>query len=279
MPDSATGTLILFVPTKDGLVVAADSRSNIAMGGNVTVPCDEAEKIAPLKHHKRTVVAVTGTDKSFHSDGQPASSDDPCKYFVSMRPVLDSTQVALSYLDGQTGEITKDVYTALETHFLQKVEAIQAEYPGTLSNNKDGAFASIVLGRYIPNDNLSVVAHFTVRIQPDGRPEISDRAWHEYRIADERRVEAMGESNFVKYYAVGDFGRKLLGAGHLERYGSYLNHTAISTATKDQGSDAAVDLIQSGEILSGRVPEGNTIGGPIHVFLLDKEHQKPLLLQ
>jgi hypothetical protein len=64
----------------------------------------------------------------------------------------------------------------------------------------------------------------------------------------------------------------MLGGRHLNDYNFYLqNHQRVGSATSDQGKDAAVDLLQSSEILSERV--GNhTIGGPIHVVLLDKQH-------
>ena len=51
----AVGTLVLMVPTKDGLVVAADSRVTTA-----TVFHDTAYKIVPLAKPERAILTGTG---------------------------------------------------------------------------------------------------------------------------------------------------------------------------------------------------------------------------
>jgi hypothetical protein len=216
------------------------------------------------------VIALGGTDKSFSLNRQGV--DDSCKYFKSERPILNSTQIASSYLDGKNGQITKDMFAGLETHFLQKLWTVQDHYPTLLFNGADGALVTVSLGEYIPETDISVVAYFQVCIPQNGRATICSKAWHEYRLSDERRIETIGDSPFVQQYVLNDVGKQMLGGRHLNDYNFYLqNHQRVGSATSDQGKDAAVDLLQSSEILSE--PVGNhTIGGPIHVVLLDKQH-------
>jgi hypothetical protein len=123
------------------------------------------------------VIAVGGTDKSFSLNRQGV--DDSCKYFKSERPILNSTQIASSYLDGKNGQITKDMFAGLETHFLQKLWTVQDHYPTLLFNGADGALVTVSLGEYIPETDISVAAYFQVCIPQNGRATICSKAWHE----------------------------------------------------------------------------------------------------
>jgi hypothetical protein len=144
---SGTGTLVLFIPTKDGLVVAADSRSNINLGTAIPRHCDTAIKIIPLKNHDRAVITVAGTDKSYALNG--AKLPDLCKYLQSAVPILDMPQIVANYLDAKNVEITKGVFGELQAHVLRKIRAVQAKRPDTLVNGADGNFAVVAFGHYI----------------------------------------------------------------------------------------------------------------------------------
>jgi 20S proteasome alpha/beta subunit len=70
------GTLILYIATNDGLVVAADSRASV----DSTLHCDDAVKIVPRRRYSRTVLTVGGNDMIVIGHGNPAT--DPCEYDV-----------------------------------------------------------------------------------------------------------------------------------------------------------------------------------------------------
>jgi hypothetical protein len=55
LPSTASGTLVVLVPSADGLVVAADSRTSV-----FGATCDSQYKITELMRPRRTVVVVTG---------------------------------------------------------------------------------------------------------------------------------------------------------------------------------------------------------------------------
>jgi hypothetical protein len=271
-----TGTLIVFVPTKDGLVIAADSRSNISLNGAAPdTQCDDAVKIIALRHHGRTVVAVGGTDRSFYIQNAQRV-DEPCAYLKTIRPVLDSTQLASAYLESRGGQITKDMFGSLGAYFLKEIWAVQDRYPALLrSNAEDAGFATVGIGEYVPKSNLSIIAKLKVCIPKNQRAIICEQTWKEYRLTDERRIEAIGDGLFLLQYVLNGAGKQMLGGRHLDDYNYFLqNHQIISTATSDSGRNAAVDLIQSATIQSDRIGS-RTIGGPIHVVLLEGRSPKP----
>ncbi len=122
---SSTGTLILFIPTKDGLVVGADSRSNINLGTAIPTHCDTAVKIIPLKNYDRAVITVAGTDRSYPLPS--GNLPDPCTYLQSAVPILDMPAIISNYLDAKNVEITKVVFGELQAHVLSKIRAVQIE--------------------------------------------------------------------------------------------------------------------------------------------------------
>ena len=93
---STHGTLIVYVPSKDGLVVAADSRY---MTSEMSY-CDYAEKIIPLVKHPRAVVANTG-----FSEIQGLPTEDPCTYAKTHPPKLSIGMLARDFLDARDGDI------------------------------------------------------------------------------------------------------------------------------------------------------------------------------
>ena len=178
-PLSSHGTIVVLLPTREGLVVASDSRSNIFVG-NAATHCDSTVKIVALKHHPRTVIAVAGMDKTF---GHLTTN---CADLVSnSSSILSLKEIASSYLDRQRSEIKKIVLAGLEAHVLQKVKGVQVKYPRLLHSGGDGrTFATILVGRYVPEEHLSTYAIFRICILPGERAEICDKAWHEYHLAD-----------------------------------------------------------------------------------------------
>ena len=85
------GTLVAVVPTRDGVVLAADSRSVLS-----DVACDGIEKIVVPRHDMRAAVVFAGLAQvALTSDGFAQSCEDA----HSARPGLDFRKVIQDYLD------------------------------------------------------------------------------------------------------------------------------------------------------------------------------------
>lgn len=269
------GTLILFVPTKDGLLVAADSRSNVNFGDTNPSYCDRASKIIPLKNHSRAVITVAGTDKSDPSSG--GKLRDPCTYIQSAVPLFDTPKIVSEYLDAKNGEITKAIFHELEAYVLRKIRAVEAKRPKTLVNGEDGSFATVALGHYIPEENLSLVATFTVRILNHGNAAIADSSWTEYHLSTNWEVRAIGDGAGLLQGLIGNESPGVLGR-YLVDYAQYKHQfSAVGDVAGDMGAKVAMDLMEAGNILSEHGL--HTVGGPTHIFILDREHPQPSALQ
>ena len=274
---STTGTLILFIPTKDGLVVAADSRSNINLGNTMSGHCDTAIKIIPLKNHKRAVITVAGTDKSYLSNGNKLP--DPCRYLQSALPIFDVPQIVSHYLDGANVEITKGVFDELQAHVLRKIRAVQAKRPNTLINGGDGNFAVVAYGHYIPDEKISQVATFTVRILKRGNAAIVGSVWNTYHDSTNWEVRAIGDGagllqELIKDQSPGMIARYLVDCAHYKR-----EFSPVGDVPGDAGAKIAINLMEAAEILSERLHGPHTVGGLTHIILLDREHPAPLPVQ
>jgi hypothetical protein len=274
---STEGTLILFIPTKDGLVVAADSRSNVNFGEANPGYCDTATKIIPLKNHNRTVITVAGTDKSYPLNGNKLPV--PCAYIQSALPVFDMSKIVADYLDAKNVEITKAVFEELEAHVLRKIRAVEAKRPKTLVNGQDGTFAGVALGRYIPEERLCLVATFTVRILKGGNAAIVDSAWNAYHVSTNWEVKAIGDGavllqGLIANESPGMFARYLVDYAHYKH-----EFSAVGDVPGEMGAKVAMNLIEAAKILSGQSHGPHTVGGLTHIFLLDRAHPEPFPLQ
>ena len=66
-PRAPHGTLVIYVATNDGLIIAADSSASLSP----TLHCDDTDKIVPLRKHARAVVVVGGHDMITTAEGEP----------------------------------------------------------------------------------------------------------------------------------------------------------------------------------------------------------------
>jgi hypothetical protein len=96
----ANGTLVVLIPTEDGLVVAADSRTSL-----FGVFCDSQYKIIELKKPKHVAIAVTG-DVAFIAPPE-AHEQNICGYLNSAPRMLDFTYIVKNYLERKNVDFFK----------------------------------------------------------------------------------------------------------------------------------------------------------------------------
>src|SRR5439155_26677501 len=91
------GTLVVTVPSRQGLIVAADSRGNFGPAGH----CDNIIKIIEPIKPERIAVSVVGNAQFFDA---PESNVDLCEYIHRVQPRLDVQQLARDYLETETAD-------------------------------------------------------------------------------------------------------------------------------------------------------------------------------
>ncbi|MDR3725481.1 MAG: hypothetical protein P4K86_00410 [Terracidiphilus sp.] len=269
LPVPATATLVVLVPSVDGLVVAADSRTSV-----LGAQCDGQFKIVQLKRPSRTVVMVTG-------DGvfiPPPSATEPdlCRYQQSAPRLLDMAAVVTSYLERKGANPARLSLEDLGAECVRAAERFQALHPEAFQSHLGGEIFSVVLASYDPKAKVSTLRNFVVRISRESH-KIEAARFSNITVAstDRRGLWAYGETDYVEKQVYGGFGRQFLTASTLD---FILQDKPVAQASQDEAVAAAVNLIQAASRAAQQVPAASAIGGPIDVVLLGRK-PRPQQLQ
>src|SRR5438046_2261969 len=119
------GTLVVIVPSRQGLVIAADSRSSIG-----STYCDNSFKIIEATRPSRTSAAVTGNDQFIDAPGPGIS--DLCQYVTQAHRLLDIRKVVRDYLEHKNSEIDRLQIDDLALRCIVAVKEFQAASPLSL---------------------------------------------------------------------------------------------------------------------------------------------------
>jgi hypothetical protein len=269
LPLPASATLVVLVPSADGLVVAADSRTTV-----LGTQCDGQFKIVQLKRPSRTVVMVTG-DGVFIPPPSTAEKD-LCRYQQSAPHLLDMTAVVSSYLQRNAHAPEKLSLKDLGAKCVHAAQRFQALHPEAFRSHLGGEIFSVVLASYDPKAKVSTLRNFVVRMsQETQKIEATRFAKIAVSSTDRRGIWAYGETDYVEKQVYGGFGRQFLSASTLD---FFLQDKPVAQASRDQAVAAAVNLIQAASRAAQQFPAPSAIGGPIDVVLLGRG-RRPQQLQ
>jgi hypothetical protein len=265
----AGATLVVLVPSADGLVVAADSRTSI-----LGAPCDGQFKITQLRRPSRTVVMVTG-------DGifiKPPSAPEPdlCRYQQSAPRLLDIAAVVSSYLERKAPDVSQPSLEDLGAECVRAAQRFQKSYPEAFQSHLGGEIFSVVIASYDPREKISNLRNFVVRMDREThRIEASRFTQIAVSPGDRRGVWAYGEAAYVDQNVYAGFGRQFLTAPTLD---FILVDKPVAEAPLDEAVAVAVNLIQAASRAAQVVPAPSGIGGPIDMVLLG-HNPRPKQLQ
>jgi len=252
------GSLIVAIPTADGLVVASDSRGS--MSGDRF--CDDVVKILPLKHIPRTVIAVAGTERIFIKEptGTPACENNRRK------PMFDFLQLATDFLDSGEAIVSLHWFNKLRDFMLKRVRQSQRDAPD-LSEACSTDGVAIVLASYEPKSKTAIVATFEICAEkPAQRVEILRQQWTEFHQEDPAYANATGTRDF-----------DLIQSGKAVQYVRSVDLTSyyifsskqISEVSSKDGLKMATILISATTELTNLPGHDKSVHGPIHAFLLN----------
>jgi hypothetical protein len=261
------GTLVVTIPTADGLIVASDSRGSLG-GGRF---CDEVAKIAPLKRHAHSVVAITGTARisSKSPEGTPAC--DGYKH----KAQFDFLQLAARFLDSQSGVVSSKSFNNLRDFMLKKVRKSQRETPD-ISEDAEGVNA--IFGSYDPKTKTAVIGLIEICVgKGNGEAETCGETWTEFHQDDPAYFKATGADDF-----------RLIQNGKAVQYLHSISLTpfyvfaneskSVSQVSSSEGIRIASILILATEELTNLPGHDRSVHGPVQAYLLN-EQDAPLKLK
>jgi hypothetical protein len=269
LPLSASATLVVIVPSAEGLVVAADSRTSI-----LGTPCDSQYKIAELKRPARTVVAITG-EVAFIAPPK-AGEQDLCGYQKSAPRLLDISSVVTSYLERKSADPFQLSLEDLGAKCVEAVEAFRQAHPLALEGYSGRDIFSVVIASYDDRSKSSQVLNFAVRIEQATRKVEATRLTRVIISPQRRRgVWSYGETDYLNKNVFGGVGRTFL-TGETSSF--ILLDKPVSETPLDQAVSVATNVIDAASRTAQIAPSPSGIGGPIDVILLGK-HPRPRHIQ
>jgi hypothetical protein len=255
----AHATLAVIIPTRDGIVVAADSRMTF-MGSH----CDGAFKILIPARPTRTAVIVTG-DTIFV---QPHDSKDanPCDSLVSAPRFLDIGSVVTDYLERGSPDPATISLADLAAACVHATERFQQSYPAALRAYSGKDIFSVVIANYDPVTLSSTIRNFVVRVDAQTHKLRAARFTNtRYNARDRGGVFIYGETAWVSSYVYIGYGRQFLSPATLDFIHS---RVPIFQVPLDRALATAADLLQASIRTAQSVPPPHGIGAPIRIVIL-----------
>jgi hypothetical protein len=262
------GTLIVMVPTADGLVIAADSRDTINGKGGYQHFCDASFKIGLVSKFDRTAFVVTGHNTVWDLT-QAIYLDEICS---KRRAVFDiGAIVKEAFESGRTSPET--VLETLPEICVCAVNEFSSVNNGYQSLRGKQLF-QIAVGRFDPSDSVSMVDSFAVVLGENAEVRSADLKSQRFKLDQEPSLSLYGEAGYLTQNVFNGPGLQFL----TERYGRFKNgQKHVADVDVIVGADFAIDLIEAAAKTSSIVPPPTGIGGPVDVVLLGKDaHPKKI---
>lgn len=272
VPLPAYGTFIVFVPTKDGMTVAAESREQLLNGKY----CDGQKKIFALDNHPRAVIAIAGSHSVITA---PASSvQNPCAFIANAKDKIDFRAIAKDFLDHTKGPVTVAVVRTLEATLKARLDDLLPTYPGLIQ--PDGSILVFSFAQYLLQENAIVYDEF--KMAPNGQriTRIQSELFKKIHLTDDVTQNThMNGAGGCFLRAVSVDGRRELGQVYLRVYDKFISQKpAVGQIGRTDGVSLARDLIAATIRYSDMHPNLNCqVGGPLRIFQLDA-HPHPIEL-
>lgn len=259
------GTLVSVTPTRDGIVMAADSRSTL--GGHY---CDCTYKLVEVNHPNATAVAVAGIGIVFPRP--PAGVADICQWVKTAPRVMDIEAFAKGYIESNPDDISESGLLRLGAASLEQVRQLQRFSPDASEVYAGNNFYTIAFASYEPQGSLAKVGAVGVRFNPaTGQPELTDYAFWVFSPGDPGDV-----INFGLFEHVLQWGRP-----YMDSYRRFMpNKRTVAQIPSEDAVNALSNLMAAAAkaTMIAPTPGGVGIGGPTDVLLLSR-NARPVRLQ
>lgn len=262
------GTLIVVMPTLNGVIVASDSRSRIPFGNNI-LTCDDTRKLFPLKRH-RAIVAVTGNAEI----NAPVSSD--LRKCEDVKPKIKFGELVQKYLDAQSGEITKNVFESAQKPI---IEFFSKAHGNFIIAKPDRVFVEVVFTEFIPENETIVEASFGLCLENRHVTPICQSYWETVKQNDQSGFKVSGDGDCFELARTTE-GRQMIGPDYLKDVDALMRDgSLVSGVSHSRALSIVMDVLQTTEKYSEMSGcASNSVGGPAWAYLIDTAHDHPFLL-
>jgi hypothetical protein len=255
IPFRASATLVVFIPTNSGIVIAADSRHTIA--GKF---CDGETKIVVSPHSRLAAAAVTGQPEWYDRPALPGTN--PCERFSKEVPVFDALRLVRGFLAEHPTWIQNQDLSNLRDRCVRELDAYFSSHPLAASSAGVGPVFVVLIATFDPKKHVSSICWFTVSVGGSLHKALgSDPTFRTWALSDsETPVAVAGEKDFYEKYV--DIGKG-------QRFILHKPKATVSETDAGYGKSQATDVIRAASRIAAEMQIPLGIGGPIDVASLD----------
>lgn len=255
-------TLVLIVPYRHGLIVAADSRQTVFN----KIYCDGVAKIIEPTRSIRAVAAVTGNGVVVDYP-HPVPDDQMCGYIKTAPKIFDIEAVVRRFLDASDGSLQKLRLEPLVQQCLSEVVKLDRRIPGFLTRFLGTTMFQVVLAGYDAETSAGVVRMFSGRIERDGRFVFQfseDKTYPPEAAAD---WLMFGEADYFSAHVLGVEGQPFYDRSIFER----MKEHKIAEIDRASAIALAEHSIEAAAKTTSVIPAATGIGGPIEMLAVGDE--------
>jgi hypothetical protein len=272
----AQGTILLAIPTREGLVVAADSR----LTGDNKI-CDRMYKIVELTGVDRSALMLAGVEGFAVSrrGGELCGRTlyvnylSMLKSLIEGRPDHNVDAAVYALVDTIRDQLKDDRYIMRKLLIEDKFQRVRPDVNFV-------PYIQIVFAQYNPDSGFSYVTEFYVNMTRDLHFSINGPSRRVRSPSDAREIFVYGETNFVRNQVL-----HASGSGQLylnaETMKFLLESTApISSISKETATVVANNVVHAAYMASLLAPlaVNDDIGGPTDIVFLG-EPARPQRIQ
>lgn len=264
-PISLSGTLVIIVPTKEGLIAAADSRSSAGKSF-----CDGTYKIIHLSKPARCIATVTGTGIFVANPGPEVK--DLCEYVKRAPRLLDIEQVVKSSVEKAADDIAALDIEDVASSCIDSLKKFASANPLAIKPFAGRELFSVVLAQYTATDRTAVIRSFTIRVSPSARDyEIVDVVRFAFAPNSPRDYAAFGETDYLNETVFGGVGRAYITPATV----AFLrdDNKTVSQTSLEEAIAVSNNIIEATSKATTLIPAPSGIGGPVHLVLLGSDNE------
>jgi hypothetical protein len=268
-PAMAFATLAVLMPTKDGLIVATDTRAVLQSASlGVSKLCDDESKLVELANVERTVVAIVGVRRLLFPRSV-LSAQNPCLEIKRVSVGLDARKVTSEYLDRRGARVVEAHVRSFSNEFLRKVNSL--DLSPMLSARAMKSLFQITVASYDIRTRKSLIGSFGIYLTREPAAIVRDFEWEEVSEDEVKGAIIKGEVDYLKRQVLNGPGKKYLGQFSF-------HNRAVGTISAKEAMVFAVNIIDATIKTMEELQDSNTVGGKIDVLLVGKD-KKPVRLK
>lgn len=256
----SSGTLVILIPTKDGIVAAADSRTTV-LGKHY----DNMKKLHVVPKINM-FYTITGTSSFLTKAPSAFITED----WIRNTPLdFDGEKIVEDFLfSSQTKVLNKTYLSKIAGIYVDSLKKFFIEYPGALTKFKEDSICRVVLAQYLSKKKLSIVGTFTVTVSSEWKIQPKLDKIEYYKVANPVIYRSYGESEYLDAIVFNGEGRKLLS----KKFWAIIEKAkTIGNLMIDDGAYLAYSIISVTSKMTEKIPPPSGIGGKINIIILNNK--------